>query len=510
MKAKVAMKKIIFLSVVALSALCWGCQEDPIEMEGFGRLEGRLLDENTFAPIEGAVVTTVPATDVFISDSTGRFSIDSLSEDSYTIRVNVDGYREGIQNVSIEADRTREATILMAQEEEEENVAPSAPANPSPADGAQGLEPTVKLVWSDARGEADDTIRYDLLLYSSQSLEGQMVAEGLTDTTFTVEQLEYGTTYFWQVKADNGEFAPVYSPTWAFSVRPFPDYRYHYVRRDSATGELGIYTGTVNDFGGNNIEEILLTEGLGDCWKPRMSPDRQKVAFLSFSGTQVHLFTMGRDGSDVQQVTDEVPVMSYDSEKIDYAWSPNSGQLLYMNFNKAYKINADGTGLTEFAEAPSGRAFTGMDWSSHPNHVVARVRGNNHYEDELYLINAQGALQPLRADEPGALGNPMFSVDGTQVLYSYDQSGSQNPNGRLIDMQLFIMEVDNPSDTRMLDAQKQEGTNDIEARFSSTGGKIICTNVPNDGIAAPIIYQIDIDGIDRSALFAGASMADMR
>jgi TolB protein len=202
--------------------------------------------------------------------------------------------------------------------------------------------------------------------------------------------------------------------------------------------------------------------------------------------------------------------MSYDSEKIDYAWSPNSGQLLYMNFNKAYKINADGTGLTEFAEAPSGRAFTGMDWSSHPNHVVARVRGNNHYEDELYLINAQGVLQPLRADEPGALGNPMFSVDGTQVLYSYDQSGSQNPNGRLIDMQLFIMEVDNPSDTRMLDAQKQEGTNDIEARFSSTGGKIICTNVPNDGITAPIIYQIDIDGIDRYALFIGASMADMR
>lgn len=495
------------LSFAVLLGLVTACQEDPLELSTYGQIRGTLLDEVTFEPIAEAVVTTVPATNVFISDENGQFFIDSLEVENYTVRIKADGYREGLQNVAIEADRTKEVTILLieAQEEEEEVLAPE---NPQPEDGATGLDVAVDLTWS-AGTNTSDTLRYDVLLYSEHDPDGRVLAESITDTTLRVEDLDYETTYFWQVKVEAGEVPDVFGPVWKFTTSNFPDYRYHYVRRDATTGEMGVYAGQTGDQSGEETNEILLTTGMGDCWRPRVSPDRQKIAFLSFSGTQLHLFVMNRDGSEVQQVTDEIPVMSYDIERLDYAWSPNSAQLLYMNFNRAYKINVDGTGLSLFAEAPEGRAFSGLDWTAHPNHVVARVRGNQHYQDELFLINPAGELDTLLADQPGALGNPMFSVDGTQVLYTYDISGSQNPNGRLIDVDLFIRNIQTGG-TQNLSALKEPGTNDVQARFSSTGGDVIFTSVPNDGVGSPSIMSVDLDGTDRISLFIDAFMVDNR
>ncbi len=495
------------LLIVLLTGFLAACKEDPIEVDAYGSLEGTLLDEETFEPIPDAIITTVPTTNVFISDEQGRFFIDSLAADNYTIRIKADGYREGLQNVEIEPDRTRQSTILMIAQPEESDVL-SAPVEPQPLDGLEGLEVELSLSWSPGN-TTQDTIYYDVLLYSEHDPEGRVVAEATTDTSVLLEDLNYGTTYFWQVRADNGEQEPVFGPVWKFSTKIFPDYRYHYVRADSITGELNVFTGQTGDFQGNSIEEIQLTSGMGDCWKPRMSPNREKVAFLSFSGTAPHLFVMDRDGSNVRQVTNEIPVMSYEIEQIDYAWSPNSGQLLFMNFDRAYKINADGTGMELFAQAPQNRAFTGFDWTAHSNHVAARVRGNNHYEDELYLINPAGTMNMLVADQPGTLGNPMFSVDGTAVLYTYDVSESQNANGRLIDAEIFIRSISTGS-TLNLSGQKAAGTNDVQARYSSTGGRVIFTSMPNDGVGPSSIMSVKLDGTERRFLFEDASMADMR
>lgn len=95
-----------------------------------------------------------------------------------------------------------------------------------------------------------------------------------------------------------------------------------------------------------------------------------------------------------------------------------------MNFDWVYKINVDGIGMELFVQVFQNRVFIGFDWIVYFNYVVVRVRGNNYYEDEFYLINFVGIMNMFVVDQLGILGNFMFLVDGMAVFYIYDVSES--------------------------------------------------------------------------------------
>lgn len=500
--------KIFHLSKLALIlgifALLTGCQEDALEIDLYGSLQGVILDEESFLPIPGVIITTVPATEIVFSDEEGRFFIDSMLVEGYTIRAKKEGYREELQTVTIEDGRVKKLTMLMLLAPEE-NTTPGLPYGPSPFDGAPNQPTEITLSWTALNSDPQDTLFYDVYLYSDEKPGGELVLSAGRDTFVTLNDLDFGTTYYWQAVVDDRIFDPVYGPVWQFSTIVFPDFRYHYVRAEE-NGQWGIYTG---DPSGGTIAEYPLTKGLGNCWRPRVSPNRQKIAFISFDGIESHLYTMDRDGGNVRKITGNVPVKGYDNAEIDFCWSPNSGQLLYMNYNKLYKVNADGSGLLQFAVAPDNRVFAEVDWSDNENKVVARTRGANHYEDEFYLINNLGQLSVLLADSAGALGSPTFSVNGDKLLYTYDVSESQNASGRLIDVEIFILDLQTGQRTN-LSANKPPGTNDLDPRFSPTGGRIVFVNAPNDGVGPPAIYEMGLDGSDRQLLFDDAFMIDIQ
>jgi Matrixin/Fibronectin type III domain len=88
------------------------------------------------------------------------------------------------------------------------STAPSSPANPSPADGATGINANITLGWTGANAQS-----YDVYL------NGALVASRVTSTSWRAGQLPAGTTYSWMVVANNSA-GSTSGPTWRFTTRP--------------------------------------------------------------------------------------------------------------------------------------------------------------------------------------------------------------------------------------------------------------------------------------------------
>ena len=82
----------------------------------------------------------------------------------------------------------------------------------------------------------------------------------------------------------------------------------------------------------------------GTIWIPTWSPDGSLIAFTKTVGGQRDLFVINADGSGAVNVTNST------TNEQDYAWSPDSRQLVTSGFDATtgawdiYRVNADGTG----------------------------------------------------------------------------------------------------------------------------------------------------------------------
>jgi len=97
-------------------------------------------------------------------------------------------------------------------------VPPEIPEVIFPANDTTDIQINVKFVWSAGNSGNKDSIVYDFYLKAEQP-EPELLASGITDTTFQYNSLEYNTQYHWKVvaKDQNGETRT--SPVWIFSTR---------------------------------------------------------------------------------------------------------------------------------------------------------------------------------------------------------------------------------------------------------------------------------------------------
>jgi N-acetyl-beta-hexosaminidase len=83
-------------------------------------------------------------------------------------------------------------------------VAPTAPTNPSPADGATDLPRSLTLSWAASTVTCGGPVTYDL--YIGLSSDPPLVRTGLTNPSQFVSDLEQGALYYWKVVAKaNGQ-----------------------------------------------------------------------------------------------------------------------------------------------------------------------------------------------------------------------------------------------------------------------------------------------------------------
>ena len=470
------------------------CTEEVfVEPKLYGSVSGQVLTLDGKKPLENVLVRISPSGKNITPDAEGNFRVDSLPVGKYSVQTTVDKYKSDLSSVEVEANKTTTVSVFLSLDNNQ-NKAPMVPVIVKPADNAQEVPLSTVLAWKTSDPEKD-SLRYSVILFKEGQPTTVPMVTGLHVDTLIVNNLEYATTYYWQVITTDSINKPVYSEVWSFKTRPVPDHPYVFSRQVNQNYQI---------FSSNGTETIQLTT-LGGNWRPVVSPNREKVAFISNVNTDPHIYVSNRVGKELKRVT-VVPIAGVALMDLSFCWSPNGLEILYPYYDKLYAVHTDGSGLRVVAEAPAGRFFAGCDWTSQGNRIIARVTGSTVYDNELYMVNpATGVLTKLVTGRPGKMGNPDFSVDGKTAVFTLDIANFQNIEGRQLDSRIFTVDIATGISSD-ISIGKTRGNNDLDARFSPNGAKIIFTSTSNDGFSEKSLYTMDPDGQNRLEILKNAEM----
>jgi TolB protein len=375
---------------------------------------------------------------------------------------------------------------------------PDIAFDPLPSDGAENQPRDLTLSWSSARIE-NDSLLYDVFLFKSNMNQPLESLIDHPDTFLIIENLDYATTYFWQVNIKSSTGGATQGDIWNFTTLPFPDNRYAFVTRKE--NNYQIYSSNEED-----ETRVQLTSSTHNNLFPLFSTNRNKIAFVANPDLDYHIFVMNPDGTDIQQIT-QIPVAGFHSNGSGYCWRVNCIGFLYSHYEKLYRINLDGGGLKAIATAPEGRHFGTCDYSEKINKIVVQTIGSLIYEGEICLVNPNGSeMDTLVQDLPGIIQSPTFSIDGKYVMFTRDVSGFDSPEGRMLDSRIFLINLETREITDISEG-KTDGTNDLYPRFSPFGSEVIFTNGLNDNSGQKAVMTMGTDGGNRAVIFENAEMA---
>ncbi len=481
--------------------ITFGCEEDTIQPQLFGSLFGEVLLENTSTSVEGVTISTNPPTSSVSTDPLGRFGFEDIEVGTYSIRAEKTGFLTEIESVTVFEGKVANV-IFRLRPDSTRNEPPALPNSPFPPDGAVNQPVNLSLQWTSSDANAGDILKYSATLFDDQQTNGNLIIENSTSAEAALSNLAYNRVYRWQVQVNDGK-STVTGPVWSFKTQPFPLHRIWFAKADEA-GKYDIFSSFETG------DPIQLTTGGVNHWRPRVNPGRTQVAYIANNGIQPQLYVMDRDGSNVRKVTN-IPIDGTNLLDLDFSWSPDGTRLLYMNNNRLYTILTDGSGLQQLTDAPTGSTFTEVDWAGPSNLIAVRVTGKLPYNSQIFLLNDKGEqLRQVIPDLPGSTGGPAFSITGQYLLYTQDVSGFESADGRQLDSRIFLYDLRTDAAIDLSKEGKIAGTNDLDARFSPDGARIIFVNTNNDGISPRNIYVMDLDGKNRRLLFENAEMPEWK
>jgi hypothetical protein len=478
------------------------CSEEKITDGGTGTIRGRVVDAVTFAPIENAKVSSNPATSTYFTDKDGYFTFDKIATGKYTFDARKDKYIAKFEAATVELNKTNQI-IFELKVSTADNRPPDVPVLTSPKDLATNQALKLKLTWT-ATDIDEDSLTYVVTIKDGTTDEIKTYTD-IEEESLEISDLKYSTKYYWQVAVSDGINTPVNSLTSSFITLPFPNPRFLYIKKVNTNNV--IYTA---DEAGN---ELQLTSSSVNSYRPRKNLQTNKIAFISSDGSQNQIYAMNLDGSNVKKITNTVPIAGFNMENINFCWSTNGSQIIYPNFDKLYRINIDGGGLIEMFKTPNGKFISECDWSQDGKEIVLKVNDISGYNVEIYVIKWNGqVLYSVLSGLPGAVSGLNMSFDMQKIVFTRDVSGNENSIYRRFDSRVFI--YDKVANTiTQLASNKDNGFNDLDAKFSPNEAEIIFTNTSNDGISIKNIYKVAYStgtSNTRTKLFTGGSMPEWK
>lgn len=493
------MKKIIYIFVlISCISFFWGCSEDKLTFSETGTLTGRVVQAESFEPVENSKVSISPSNNTVFSDVDGYFVFEEVPIGDYSVQAEKEGYLAGFEPVSITADASINL-IFELEDSDALNKPPLVPELISPEDDTTDLPLEVELVWSQAIDPDEDELEYGIQIRNDFD-DSLINVESLSDTTYVVNNLQHGVKYFWQVSVNDGYNSDVLSTISTFETSSYPNNRYFYVREDN--GHSVIYS---SDEEGENL---AVTGNDHNSWRPRKNQTARLVAFLRTMDTETHIFTMKPDGTDIQQVTSAVPLVGFKQSEIDFAWSSNGARILYPSFDKLYMINKDGSGNQLIYQTSDGSYIAECDWSYDGSLIALKTNDIDGYNVSVFTIDMAGnVLDTILSGVSGAAGGINISVDKEYLLFTHDVSGYEDTSYRQLNTNLYIYSFSTALTTD-ISFNKESGSNDLDPRFSPNEAKVIMVNTSNDGISVKNLMTMDISGENREELFENAFMPD--
>lgn len=107
----------------------------------------------------------------------------------------------------------------------EETLPLPTPSTPNPSNDEQQIVLNPKLQWV-CNTSSGLQARYDVFLSTSTPFDtNDCIAEDITDTQYTVHNLSYSTTYYWQIQVKDEQNNSELGPIWHFTTKdnPAPD-----------------------------------------------------------------------------------------------------------------------------------------------------------------------------------------------------------------------------------------------------------------------------------------------
>lgn len=501
------MKTLIkILSIFILFFCLFSCNEDLVEQAQTGILKGKVVKRGSNVPLANVKIFTNPTTQTVLSGTDGTFEIASMPVGNYSVKAELSGYITSFQSVNMQNQNQVVTVVFEMNDDTSLNSPPSTPQLLSPIDNAVNQPLSVELTWSATDPDTADVLKYSLTIKNNLDTNVIQVND-LKVNHYTLSNLKFGVSYFWQVSVSDGIHQPVLSQTGKFTTNTVPANRYHYVKK--LNGNFVIIS---SDEQGNNFQ---FTDSSYNSWRPRKNNNAGLIAFLRTEGGSTHIYTANPDGSNPFKVT-TVPVAGFNTYEMDFAWITNGKELLYSNFNKLYRINKDGSGLSLVYTTPDGSMISECDWSYDGSKIAIKTNDYNGYNTNIYIIDMMGnVLKTVLSGSSGASGGLNFSVDGQLLLFTRDISGYQDGSGnyRQLDSHIFIYKLsDNTINDISSESEKAMGTNDLDPRFSPNNAQVIFMNTSNDNISQRNVMVIDLNSsmtdLSRATLFTNGEMPD--
>ena len=330
------------------------CNEDKLDINATGILDGNVMDFTSEENLGGAVLTTNPPTVSVASDSSGYFVFKTIEVGDYNLIARKNGYVSESVSVTVQQDKTNTVVVLL-ERSSEYNDAPVFAEEFFPTQGLVGQNVDLTLSWTASDPNNEDSLIYDVVLYESNN-EESWTFEDLEDSYIDVEGLKFNTMYFWQVSASD-PYISVQSELLSFRTMPLPDNEIMFARKESE-GNYEIFSSDTSDM----TTLVQLTRNADDDWQPRLNPARNKVAYVAHDNLEPHVFTMARDGSNQTKVSRR-PITGYQNPGTGLTWTADGEKILYGNYNRLSFIQHDGTLEGMITTAPANRHFRDIDCS---------------------------------------------------------------------------------------------------------------------------------------------------
>jgi len=211
------MKKLIYIVCCFFLAFLTSCDEVKLDIVNYGSVSGTVVDGETYLPLQGVLITTIPASVSLLTNVEGKFTIPKIIEGDVAINVKKKDFLSNTISVAIYAEENSTVDFLIYKDEN--NVGNITIYDPVPGNGALDQLTGFSLKWNVNGKKALTELNYSIYIFESNSTVQKLVGEGIIEKAVTVADLKYSTTYFWYVVANYEGNKIAFSPTWSFKTR---------------------------------------------------------------------------------------------------------------------------------------------------------------------------------------------------------------------------------------------------------------------------------------------------